>query len=84
MTGDDVRALRKRAGMTQKQLGRRIGTSDVTVRRWEIGIHKPIGVYVMLLEDLERELDSGAELDRGRAETLDAHGNGPALDDTAR
>jgi DNA-binding transcriptional regulator YiaG len=52
--------------MTQSQLGRRIGTSDVTVRRWEIGIHKPIGVYVMLLRDLERELDSGAEMDAGR------------------
>ena len=70
MTGDDVRALRKRARMTQSQLGRRIGTSDVTVRRWEIGIHKPIGVYVMLLRDLERELDSGAEMDARSNEQL--------------
>lgn len=32
---------REHRGLTQKQLGERIGTSDVTVSRWETGERKP-------------------------------------------
>ncbi len=38
---DDLKALRRRARLTQKELGAQVGVSDVTVRLWEAGTLHP-------------------------------------------
>jgi putative transcriptional regulator len=45
----DVRALRKRMGMTQKQFCRRFGFELATLRHWERGDRKPRGPALVLL-----------------------------------
>lgn len=39
MTPKQLRALRKRLGLTQGQLAAKIGVREHTVYRWEAGIH---------------------------------------------
>ena len=45
----DVRALRKRMGMTQRQFCRRFGFEMATLRHWERGDRKPRGPALVLL-----------------------------------
>ncbi|HET7730010.1 MAG TPA: helix-turn-helix domain-containing protein [Usitatibacter sp.] len=45
----DVRALRKRLGMTQEQFCRRFGFELATLRHWERGDRKPRGPALVLL-----------------------------------
>ena len=40
MTGDELKELRTRLGMTQDELGQRLGVARVTVARWEIGLRR--------------------------------------------
>ena len=35
MQGEELRRLRKRMKLTQRQLGQRLGVTDNTVARWE-------------------------------------------------
>lgn len=39
--GDLIREARKRAGVTQRQLARRLGTSQPVIARWESGQRSP-------------------------------------------
>jgi transcriptional regulator with XRE-family HTH domain len=41
MTGSVIREIRLRAGLTQKQLARRLGTKQSVVSRWETGSAAP-------------------------------------------
>jgi putative transcriptional regulator len=45
----DVRALRKRMGMTQEHFCRRFGFELATLRHWERGDRKPRGPALVLL-----------------------------------
>jgi DNA-binding XRE family transcriptional regulator len=45
----DVRALRRRMNMTQKQFCRRFGFCLATLRHWERGDRKPNGTALILL-----------------------------------
>ena len=36
-----LRAMRKALGLTQKQLGDRVGASDACINRWERGVRMP-------------------------------------------
>lgn len=63
VTGSAVRALREKAGLTQRQLAERLFLSDKTVSKWETGRGLP---DVTLLEPLAGALGvSVAELLRG-------------------
>jgi putative transcriptional regulator len=48
----DVRAIRKRSGLTQKIFARRFGFSVATLRHWERGDRKPRGPALVLLSVL--------------------------------
>ena len=57
-TGRLICSLRKKRGLTQKELGKRIGVSDKTVSKWERGLGCP---DVSLLSPLSRELNTNIE-----------------------
>lgn len=69
-TGDLIRAARKKAGFTQKQLGELCGIAEPTIRRYELGklnpkretlqkIAKPLGVrwYELYSDDIDDQID---------------------------
>jgi DNA-binding transcriptional regulator YiaG len=41
--------LRKHLGMTQMQMAENLGTRQQTISEWEIGMYKPRGMSVTLL-----------------------------------
>jgi transcriptional regulator with XRE-family HTH domain len=47
--GSRIRSLRKEAGLTQKELGRKIGVSAVSVTQWEKDVNLPRGENANLL-----------------------------------
>lgn len=55
--------LRRAAGVTQQELGRRVGVSNPYILRWEKGQNRP------LLTDLDRLASYGRELRRLARET---------------
>ena len=62
--GDLILKLRKEKGLTQKELGDKLGITDRAVSKWERGLGCP---DVSLLDDLSRELDvSILEILKGR------------------
>lgn len=70
-TGEKIRAARKKAGLTQKQLGELCGIAEPTIRRYELGklkpkletllkIAKPLGFHcIELCGDDTMTLDDG-------------------------
>ena len=52
MTGRDVRAVRKKLGVSQSQLAKLVGVAPNSVARWERGDRTPIGLYRKLVEKL--------------------------------
>ena len=55
MTGKQIVALRKKLGMTQRQLAEEIASTPATVARWETGQHTPRGGYLKALLELENK-----------------------------
>ena len=49
---ESIRALRKHAGLTQKELAERVGTSQVVISGWENGHHLPNGTYMLKLGEV--------------------------------
>ena len=60
MTGEEIKALREKMGLSQKAFARKLGTSLNTVNRWEKGVHKPAQMAKKLLEQLKEEAERGA------------------------
>lgn len=69
-TGDLIRQARKKAGLTQKELGELCGIAEPTIRRYELGklnpkqetlkkIAKPLGVrwYELYSDDLQKQVE---------------------------
>jgi transcriptional regulator with XRE-family HTH domain len=54
MTGKQIVALRKKLGITQRQLAEEIASTPATVARWETGQHTPRGGYLKALLELEK------------------------------
>lgn len=52
MTPSELRALRSRLGMTQKELAEAVGVCSDTVARWERGRHKIPGAVERLVKVL--------------------------------
>jgi DNA-binding transcriptional regulator YiaG len=50
-----IRTLREALGMTQAQLGERVGVDKLTVYRWERGMMKPRPSAVKALERLRKQ-----------------------------
>jgi transcriptional regulator with XRE-family HTH domain len=49
--GANLRAARKSAGLTQRQLAERIGTDSFQVSRWERGANRPVDDTLAALAD---------------------------------
>lgn len=65
---------REKRGLTQEQLGERLGVSDVTVSRWETGKRRPdLATLAAIAEAI------GIEFDR-----LARHPDNPSADDLLR
>ena len=52
---ESVRDLRRRLGVTQDQLARRLGVRQQTVSEWETGLYSPRGASVTLLGMVSEE-----------------------------
>jgi DNA-binding transcriptional regulator YiaG len=52
MTPQQIKAIRKRLGLTQQKLADMIAASQVTVARWETGVNEPKGAYLKALQEL--------------------------------
>lgn len=54
---DEVREIRKSAGMSQKTFANFLGVSDKTVEAWEAGMNHPSGAASRLLSMIEMDND---------------------------
>ncbi len=45
----DIQALRRHLGLTQRELADRLGTRQQTISEWETGMYKPRGTSTTLL-----------------------------------
>ena len=52
---DEIKALRKHLGMTQGELGEKIGTNNVVVCNWETGGYRPAGIASAALLKIAEE-----------------------------
>lgn len=48
-TKDELKAIRTRLGITQRELARRVGVVPKTVARWEAGLHRIDPIYERLV-----------------------------------
>lgn len=46
---NNIYRLRKHLGMTQTEMAEKMGTRQQTISEWELGIYKPRGMSVTLL-----------------------------------
>jgi putative transcriptional regulator len=63
----DVRAARKRLGMTQERFSRAFGVSLDTLRKWETGARHPTGAARTLLRVIEHNPEAVAAAIRDKA-----------------
>lgn len=73
-----IRELRMGLGLSQERFARLLGVSLQTVRRWEVGLTKPLPIISLKLEELQRET-SKAQHRRGSipmAERRKGHAEG--------
>lgn len=63
----DVRAARKRLGMTQEGFSRAFGVSLDTLRKWETGARRPTGAARTLLRVIEHNPEAVAAAIKDRA-----------------
>lgn len=61
MDADEIKALRKRLGLTQDLFAQRLGTTQPTIAKWETGVSKPVGVAVMAMRQLDNQPRSFGE-----------------------
>jgi DNA-binding transcriptional regulator YiaG len=57
MTKDDVKRLRAKLGITQQELADRLGVTQTSVARWEMGMHQieePTARLLKLLVKMEK------------------------------
>ena len=57
MTKDEVKQLRAKLGMTQQELADKLGVTQTSVARWEMGMHQieePTARLLKLLVKIEK------------------------------
>lgn len=47
MNGLHLAFMRRKSGMTQAQLAAKLGSTQATIARWEMNIHKPTNVEAL-------------------------------------
>jgi DNA-binding transcriptional regulator YiaG len=47
--GEDIQALRRHLGLTQRGLSEKLGTRQQTISEWETGMYRPRGASATLL-----------------------------------
>ena len=47
--GEQIQALRRHLGLTQRKLADRLGIRQQTISEWETGMYKPRGASITLL-----------------------------------
>ncbi len=57
MSGDQIRELRKKLGLTQEEFAKLLGVGFTTVNRWENGKSEPRGQALEALEKLKALVD---------------------------
>ena len=55
MSPQQIKRIREVLGLTQQALADFIGASQVSVARWETGIHEPQGANLKALRGLEQK-----------------------------
>ena len=55
MTAKEIKELRKRLGLTQKELATRVKVDAITIRRWEGNEHRPSALAGRQLERLVKK-----------------------------
>ena len=61
-----IRALRQHLGLTQTELAQKMGTRQQTISEWEVGIYKPRGTSVTLLNIIAERNDFNYQPDAGK------------------
>lgn len=56
MTDEELKALRTGLGLTQDELGKRLGVARVTVARWEIGLRRVPELAARLVQHVAKEV----------------------------
>jgi transcriptional regulator with XRE-family HTH domain len=56
MTGPELRDLRIQLGLTQEELGKRLGVARVTVTRWELELRHIAEPMARLVQYLAKEV----------------------------
>jgi len=55
MTVREIKRLRKTLNLTQEALAARLGVNRVTLADWERGAHRPRGLYLRALLELQKK-----------------------------
>ena len=63
MTPEQVKALRKRAGLSQEDFGAELGVSTQTICHWEKGKHRPVSLGLRKLRAFSFNLHLQDKLD---------------------
>lgn len=58
MTKEDIKALRIRLGLTQKELADKIGTDRHRISTWENGHYTPSKSFIILMHQLISKQDA--------------------------
>ena len=55
MWAEEVKALRKKLGMSQQKFAEEVGVSISTIGRWESGIGKPLPIFVEKINEIKNK-----------------------------
>lgn len=69
-SAEAVRALRRRLGMTQREMADELGARQQTISEWETGVYRPRGVSARTL--LRMAESAGAPYRAGASDSRDA------------
>jgi DNA-binding transcriptional regulator YiaG len=58
MSEESIKELRRKLGLSQEGLARKLGVSVITVRRWEKGTFKPSPLALLRIKELTKEINS--------------------------
>jgi putative transcriptional regulator len=57
MDKESIKELRRKLGLSQEGLARKLGVSVITVRRWEKGTCKPSPLALLRIDELTKEMN---------------------------